>query len=232
MAKPSAFNPNVSVNLLALSRARGNPSQPALEVKSGVKQSTIGRVLRGAASPMADTLYALAEALDCDMDLLYLQPSQFSQLLEAGASMRRKPPTAEGIGDAGDGVPIQGHAVMSESDLKFERLPGGARLLILGLNPGAYAMKAKGDGLSPVIRDGQFLIVEPARSINPGDMALFELHDGRHLLREVLFERDDVFAVDSVKTGNRETLPKDDVASVGVVAAITAASGVQRRPSM
>ena len=49
-------------------------TQPALAKKSGVAQSTIGRIIRGEVSPQLDTLEALASALYTSVPKLLLGP--------------------------------------------------------------------------------------------------------------------------------------------------------------
>jgi SOS-response transcriptional repressor LexA len=86
MAKTKvAPNPNVGRNIGALMEASVSlPSQPALAKRTGVAQSTIGRILRGEVNPAAETLHKIADAYDVNVDALYLAPAAFLEAMRSG----------------------------------------------------------------------------------------------------------------------------------------------------
>lgn len=74
----TAPNPNVAINLKFLMDQRPElGSQPLLAKRSGVGQTTIGRILRGEVSPTAENLRKICEALECEVTFIYWNPARF-----------------------------------------------------------------------------------------------------------------------------------------------------------
>jgi transcriptional regulator with XRE-family HTH domain len=238
MAKLKALpNSDLPKNIEALMASRGITSQPSLQKLSGVGQSTISRILRGEVTPQADNLRALADALGCDMDLLYMPHRAFMHRLEAKMPMRLPPDSHAPTGTRFDievlnsGVIVMGESQLNENDVQTNEIrpPADPGVVAGAGGYGRYAVRAVGDAMAPVIKDGQFLIIEEDVPVVPGDMALFRMVDERTLLRELLRETESAFHVDSIKHGVRQTLHKHDVLDKRLIAAILPAS--RWRPS-
>ncbi len=86
--------------------------------------------------------------------------------------------------------------------------------------PGAYAVKVRGDSLAPAIRDGHFLIVEPGSPPVVGEDVLIELNDGTKLCHQLLFERHDTITSMSVTGGPSLTTLRSDIARVLTIAGV------------
>lgn len=98
-----APNPNVALNLASLMAVRPDvSSQLSLARKSGVGQTTIGRILRGEVDPQAENLKKLADALDCDVSVLFWSNERLRNTIEAGHPLRHAPsePISERISHA------------------------------------------------------------------------------------------------------------------------------------
>lgn len=65
----------------------------------------------------------------------------------------------------------------------------------------AYALRCVGDSMSPRIKHGEFVIVEPNHTIVAGDEVLVRTEDGRSMIKVFLYERDDRLHLDSINNG-------------------------------
>lgn len=84
----------------------------------------------------------------------------------------------------------------------------------------AVAIRIQGDGLFPVVRDGWTLVTAPHREVQPGEFLLIALHNGRILLRELLFRSPTAWTVMTVDGGRRESVANEQVKKVASVMAI------------
>lgn len=81
MAKQKiAPNPNVAINLKFLMSERPElGSQPLLAARSGVGQTTIGRILRGEVNATSENLKKICDAFDCEVNFIYWAPDRFKK---------------------------------------------------------------------------------------------------------------------------------------------------------
>ena len=80
-----APNPNVGPNIAALMDYNPDAgSQPLLASKTGIGQTTIGRILRSEVSTSAEKLQKIAAVFKVSVDDLYLDHRRFLQALEKG----------------------------------------------------------------------------------------------------------------------------------------------------
>lgn len=56
---------------------------------------------------------------------------------------------------------------------------------------GVYAMRCDGDCLAPLVEDGNHLIVDPSRNIEPGDLAVFWPKHGDKAALKIIISADD-----------------------------------------
>jgi SOS-response transcriptional repressor LexA len=181
MAKTKvAPNPNVGRNIASLMDASAAlHSQPSLARRTGVAQSTIGRIIRGEVSAAGETLRKIAEAYDVDVDSLYLDPPTFFKALHAGelrgragsnveeVTPRRRVPLISWV-QAGNMEEVQDWLHPGEAlewiDV-YETVPGEATV----------ALRVSGDSMtSPYpgelsFTDGTIIIVDPSRGGGAGD---------------------------------------------------------------
>lgn len=57
-------------------------------------------------------------------------------------------------------------------------------------SPNAYALRCSGDSMKPRIKNGEFVIVDPSLPVAPGDEVLVKASDGRVMVKELLYIRD------------------------------------------
>lgn len=81
MAKQKiAPNPNVAINLKFLMSERPElGSQPLLAARSGVGQTTIGRILRGEVNATSENLKKICDAFDCEVNFIYWPVDRFKK---------------------------------------------------------------------------------------------------------------------------------------------------------
>jgi phage repressor protein C with HTH and peptisase S24 domain len=88
-------------------------------------------------------------------------------------------------------------------------------------DPSAYALRVKGDSMTPAIRDGWFVVVEPNEPYSPGEYVVVVTTDGRSMVKELLWERDDQVVLMSVADGyGRLTLDRSNIKHIHHVAFI------------
>ncbi|RTL31104.1 MAG: hypothetical protein EKK47_08795 [Burkholderiales bacterium] len=83
---------------------------------------------------------------------------------------------------------------------------------------GAQAVRVKGDGLSPFVKDGQCLLLRKRQDLlEAQDTVLITLKDGRRLIRELMVDRQDSLLVLPVHGGQPETIDRQDVEDIDLV---------------
>ena len=93
----------------------------------------------------------------------------------------------------------------------------------------AYALRCRGDSMKPRIKDGEFVIVEPDQVPCPGDEVLVKAKDGRVMVKELLYIRDDTVHLLSVNEAHGKlALPLSAIDCMHYVAAITKRSMWER----
>ncbi|TAK93245.1 MAG: hypothetical protein EPO09_13205 [Aquabacterium sp.] len=79
----------------------------------------------------------------------------------------------------------------------------------------------KGHALAPVIKDGQFLVLDPRPDqLEPEDIVLLTLRDGRMLLRELMVVRKDTLSVLPVLGGQVEPLPREQIEGIALLVCV------------
>lgn len=85
----------------------------------------------------------------------------------------------------------------------------------------AYALRCRGDSMKPRIKDGEFVIVEPNQPPNPGDEVLVKAKDGRVMVKELLYIRDEVVHLLSVnETFGKLSIPLEQIDCMHLVTGI------------
>lgn len=208
-------------------------SQAALAKLAHVSQSTIGNIeaqVRGHKGEPPPSLPKIAHALGTNTEELMREagmslaaalgvsePTAAYQQLEPGGrprTMRR--------------VPVVGTARLGENGF-YEELGhatgyGDGWVDGYSADPGAYALRVKGDSMHPAIRHGSFVVVEPHGTCVPGEYVVIALRDGRKMVKELVIERADEVVVESVNGNRRMTFEKAEIEKMHAVAAVVAAS--------
>lgn len=121
-------------------------------------------------------------------------------------------------------VPVVGTAKMGDlgNYVELSSIPGAGdgHIEIHTRDPNSYALRVRGDSMMPAIRDGWYVIVEPNSAPQVGEYVLLKLRDGRKMVKELLYRRSDSLAVISVNSGERLTVPNEELEDVQAVAAV------------
>jgi hypothetical protein len=82
----------------------------------------------------------------------------------------------------------------------------------------ARAVRIKGNALSPYVKDGQYLLLQPAGDdLMPEDNIVITLADGRMLIRELMYKRADSLVVLPVHGGQPEAIEAGDIQRIDAV---------------
>ncbi|MEJ5028799.1 hypothetical protein [Comamonas sp. MYb69] len=190
-------------------------------------QSAVGQFLRGQTPLSMKAAVGFARGLQCNLtDIsprLALEIVEGSRLL-TGESVRHD---LDFGGRGGDvvGIPVTGEAWISAESIEIDPVVDAGYVVGSGVHEDGYALKVRGDGGSPAIKDGQFLVLE--RHGNPAfsDYCLVQANDlpnGQALL-EYLADRDESYSFQTLDH-NRVTLAKHDITDLHSVVAVVSST--------
>lgn len=193
MAKQQvAPNPNIAANLKALMAARPAAStQLKLAQRSGVKQTTVSRAVRGAGQVSADTLKRLADALDCEVGYLYWPPERFAKALSEAQPLRSATP---GPDPETQRQAVRGMSNVEPADIGMRRIPvisfvraghwaeaadpyavgDGEEFVLtdLDVSDQTFAVRIAGDSMEPDFKEGDLVVIDPNVRPRPGDFVV------------------------------------------------------------
>lgn len=192
-----------------------NPT--ALAKATGVQQPTIHRILKGESDdPRTATVQPLADYFGVSVDFLrtadaesfdYGKPPEPPEV-EAAPSLRRfkNVPIVGTVEGGPDGHPV-GH--------------GDGLIEYPAKDQNTYALRVRGESMRPRIKSGEFIVVEPNTEPNPGDDVVVICHDGRKMVKELLYTRDGEVTLGSINNGFKPiSLQLQDIQAIHYVAAI------------
>ncbi|CAH0445682.1 LexA repressor [Ralstonia syzygii subsp. syzygii] len=206
---------------LAYLLAKHEMTPTALAKATGVLQPTIHRILKGKNTrPRTDTLQPLADYFGVTLDFLvntdaesFYQDGE-GQQVEPAPSLRRF-----------KNVPIVGN-VEGGPDGYLEELGlpvghGDGAIEYPAKDCNTYALRVRGESMRPRIKSGEFIVVEPNTEPHPGDDVVVICHDGRKMVKELLYTRDGEVTLGSINNGYKPiSLPLADIQAIHYVAAI------------
>lgn len=214
-----------ATNLTTLMSHRGM-TQPGLEAASGVPQTTISRMQRNG-SPTSQNHYRIAQALRCEMEALYLSPYEFNRLVEKAGkgpiTISEKPVQYASEKNGSDDYPESFLLFRSRIHGTIQVLSNGEAVEIdvenpssgvvpAGKFPGVTAYLIKGDGLTPAVKDGHYVLTRTSGQCAPEQLCLVTLLNGSQLIRELTFEREDSIVFSHpVDSKLRETIPRTTI---------------------
>lgn len=195
------------------------------QLGKGGLQSAMSRLLSGKI-PRAETLRPVAEFFDLD-------PSVF-QTDAAATECAIKLGLERGFADAPiyaglpakkqRKIPIVGTAKMGEDGF-YEEIStiagaGDGHIDFYSDDMYAYGLKVRGNSMSPAIRDGWYVIVEPQGTPSEGEYVLVKLKSGAKMVKEFLYRRPDTIELMSVNGGVRMTIDLLDLEDLQAVSAV------------
>lgn len=128
-------------------------------------------------------------------------------------------------------MPVVGIAQLGENGyyelLDYPKGHGDGYIMHTSADPDAYVLQVRGDSMTPAIRNGWYVVVEPNGAIAPGEYVVVQLQDGRKMVKELLVQhRLGDLDVMSVNGSVRISLRSSDVESVQSVGAVIPPSRV------
>lgn len=95
-------------------------------------------------------------------------------------------------------------------------------------DPGAYALRLKGNSMAPAIKNGWVAVVEPNGQLIPGEYVMVRLHDGESMVKELLYANDVEVSLASVNDAyDRRTIPVEQIEHIHYVGAVCPPSKVK-----
>lgn len=209
-----------------LKQARKNAglTQVELAERAGIKQASVSEIERGLTRTSG---YLVKLAQICGVDPVWLsdgsgspEPS-FSTNVEPGPPITSAPRRIEIVGTAQMGP--DGYWIgVNQSDGWVETY---------SRDEDAYALRLKGDSMSPAIRNGWVAVCEPNHRLVPGEYVMVTTVDGQSMVKELLFQNDEEVSLMSVNAayGERRTIDRSDIDKIHYVGNILAPSKVLGR---
>lgn len=125
-------------------------------------------------------------------------------------------------------IPIVGTAQMGSEGYWHALDDGEGVVDIPSRDPGAYALRLRGDSMAPAIRSGWIAVCEPNSRLVPGEYVMIRLVDGESMLKELLYATDIEVSVMSVNEAfGRRTIPVEQIEQMHYVGAIVAPSKIR-----
>lgn len=95
-------------------------------------------------------------------------------------------------------------------------------------DPGAYALRLKGDSMAPAIKHGWVAVCEPNSRLVPFEYVFIRLLDGESMVKELLSATDEEVVVESVNRAYpRRTIPMSQVEVIHYVGTICPPSKIR-----
>lgn len=125
-------------------------------------------------------------------------------------------------------IPIVGTARMGTEGFyeELSSIPGAGDgfVELASSDSNAYGLRVRGNSMSPAIRDGWYVVIEPNGRPAPGEYVVVKLLTGQSMVKELLYQRADSIEVLSVNGGERLTIYMDEIALLHPVAAVVSPS--------
>lgn len=87
-------------------------------------------------------------------------------------------------------------------------------------DPNAYVLRVRGNSMTPAIRDGWYVLVEPNSAPAIGEYVMVKLTNGQKMVKELLIQRTGSIEIMSVNGDERRTIYDDEIEALHAVAAV------------
>ena len=159
-------------NVLKQLRQSSNMTQEELAKKLKIAKSTVSMYENGNREPDRETMEAIADFFNVDMNYLYGRTTHTTRL----SSLK---PT-------GVSIPIVSTIVAGMPADAYEDPLGCEEISHDLAKTGDFiCLKVKGDSMSPVIQDGDLVIIRQQSDVESGDIAVVRINGDEATLKEV-----------------------------------------------
>lgn len=122
-------------------------------------------------------------------------------------------------------IPVVGMAQLGDNghfcDIEYPVGHGDGYISFPTSDPDAYALRCNGDSMRPRIKHGEFVVIEPNRSVTNGDEVLVKSQDGRVMVKELAYVRDSIVHLSSVNERHGMLrIPQDQIERMHFVGGI------------
>jgi phage repressor protein C with HTH and peptisase S24 domain len=204
-------------------------SEGELARRSGVSQPTIHRIITGEShDPRQSNVEKIAKALGKTAHWLRHGGPEDHAVQEQLASYEQHVEPGPDIVTPFRPIKIVGTAQMGSEGYWYALDEGDGTVDVPSRDPGAYALRLRGDSMAPAIRSGWIAVCEPNHSWVPGEYVMIRLVDGESMVKELLFANDTEVSVMSVNDAfGRRTIPVEQIEAIHYVGAILPPSKVR-----
>lgn len=209
---------------LKKARKHAKLTQVELAERAGIKQASVSEIERGLTRTSG---YMVKLAQVCGVSPVWLSEGIGEMELGAESNVEAGPPITSPIRR----IDIVGTAQLGQSGYWIGMELGEGFVETYSRDEDAYALRLKGDSMSPAIRDGWVAVCEPNHRLVPGEYVMVTTIDGQSMVKELLFENEDGVSLMSVNAayGERRTVPWSDISKIHYVGNILAPSKVLGR---
>lgn len=204
-------------------------SEGELARRSGVSQPTIHRIITGESQdPRQTNVEKIAKAIAVSAHWLrHGGPDDHTAKHPPLAYGQNVEPGPE-IVSPFRSIKIVGTAQMGNEGYWYSLDEGDGVVDVPSRDPGAYALRLRGDSMAPAIRSGWIAVCEPNHSWVPGEYVMIRLVDGESMVKELLYANDREVSVMSVNDAfGRRTIPVEQIETIHYVGAILPPSKVR-----
>ena len=195
-----------------------------VESRAGLSEGNLSRVERGHQWLSEEKLFALANALGVKVSDFFIPESD--DYYNAGEALELKQGRYVAIVGTAQGGP-DGYISICD----FMPGDGDGYIYTYSSDPGAYGIRVRGDSMRPRIKSGEYIVAEPNVQALPGDDVVVRRTDGRALVKELLWIRDDEVSFGSINNGVPPiTVPLAEIQSIHRVAAIVPRGSALLKP--
>lgn len=116
---------------------------------------------------------------------------------------------------------LDGQGSLERLTLQQDQSEGRLNWPMLATRQQFEVLRFKGHALAPLIKDGQFLLLDQQPvQLEPEDTLILTLHDGRVLLRELMVVRADTLLVLPVQGGQVEPIAREDITRIELLVCV------------
>ncbi|MDN6857253.1 S24 family peptidase [Pseudomonas sp. CAN2814] len=126
----------------------------------------------------------------------------------------RAVPEVKELGIKQGSVPVIGKAMLG-TDGYFEAIDfpvgvGDGRLMVPSNDPNAYGLRVVGTSMTPRIKNGEYVLIEPNHPYVSGDEVMVRTASGQAMIKEFIYHRDGLYRFDSVNPGHPPLLIEEE----------------------
>lgn len=221
---PFIFHAMELKDRLKQARKYAKLTQVELAERAGIKQASVSEIERGLTRTSG---YMVKLAQVCQVSPVWLSEGIGEMELGAESNVEAGPPITSPIRR----IDIVGTAQLGQGGYWINLELAEGFVETYSRDEDAYALRLKGDSMSPAIRDGWVAVCEPNHRLVPGEYVMVTTTDGQSMVKELLFENDEAVSLMSVNSayGERRTIPRKEIDRIHYVGNILAPSKVLGR---